>query len=147
MWPRSAIFALLFTAASARAQWPFPAHDGSTWQYILTREPNADQTTLTRQIWASGNSRSGQSIRLQQAINGVAQVTQFLRSDHDAVLATSQRRADGKTIVFDPPVMILPAKLETGASWNFRGNIAGIDVALPLRIAGEEEIAVPAGKF
>ncbi len=40
-----------------------------------------------------------------------------------------------------------PRQLSFGAEWNYRGPIAGLDLNLPLKIVGDGDIEVPAGKF
>jgi hypothetical protein len=48
---------------------------------------------------------------------------------------------------FDPSITILPEDLGLGTVWNYRGPVAGLDLKLSLKIVGEGDIEVPAGKF
>lgn len=119
-----------------------------TWRYAFTREPEREEAMLTRQIAAAPKSnQTEESLRLEQRWDGSLRFSQWLTQKKGDVLATAERIADGTSIVLNPPVTILPGKLEAGASWNFRGEIAGAALALPLKILGEEEIQVAAGKF
>jgi hypothetical protein len=139
---------LLGTVTAARPDWPFPAADGTTWQYTLMREPEQDRTILTRQIVASpGSKKTRPSLRLEQRLNSELRSAQMLAQEKGAIVATSERSANGETIALKPPSIIFPAKMEVGSSWNFRGQIGGIDLVLPLKIVGTEEIQVAAGKF
>jgi hypothetical protein len=143
--PPFAIF-LLLAAAAAGVQWPFPVSDGTTWQYTSTREPEGDRTTLTRKVFASRQSRKGE-VRLEQTMGDKVQWTQLLKNKDGAVLATSEQTAGSKTMPLAPPATLLPAKLEAGTSWNFRGHIVAMNLTLPLKVIGAEEIEVPAGRF
>ena len=86
-------------------------------------------------------------MQIQTAINGIAYSTEFLKNESNAILATAHRGEGGNTEAFDPPITILPGDLSFGAEWNYRGLIAGLDLNLPLKIVGEGDIDVPAGKF
>jgi hypothetical protein len=134
-------------ASVAQAEWPIPTADGTTWQYALTREGETEPETLTRQVFAPRNADEQNTVRIETAINGAALSTEFLKMEGKAILATAHRGEGGNTEAFDPPITILPADLNFGAEWNYRGLIAGLDLNLPLKIVGEGEIEVPAGKF
>jgi hypothetical protein len=86
-------------------------------------------------------------LRIETAVNGATHSTEFLKNEGKTILETAFRNANGETQTFDPPVTILPGDLNFGAEWNYRGPIAGLDLNLPLKIVGEGEIEVPAGKF
>jgi len=134
-------------ASVAQAEWPIPTADRTTWQYALTREGETEPETLTRQVFAPRNADEQNTLRIETAINGIAHSTEFLTNEGKAVLATAQRSEGGSTEAFDPPITILPADLNFGAEWKYRGPVAGLDLNLPLKIVGEGEIEVPAGKF
>jgi hypothetical protein len=145
------LFAVLFGVAvgvaAARAEWPIPTTDGTIWQYVLTREGEDQPGTLTRQVFAPKNSDGSDTLRIETAVNGAIHSTEFLKNEGNIILVTAFRDANGETRTFEPPVTILPGDLSFGAEWNYRGPVAGIDLSLPLKIVGESEIAVPAGKF
>jgi hypothetical protein len=134
-------------ASITQAGWPIPTADGTTWQYALTREGETEPGTLTRQVFAPRNPNEENSLRIETAINGSTHSTEFLKNESNAILATAYRVQGGKTEAFDPPITILPADLNLGAEWNYHGPIAGLDLNLPLKIVGEGDIDVPAGKF
>src|SRR5213592_850856 len=134
-------------ASVAQAEWPIPTADGTTWQYALTREGETEPETLTRQIFAPRNADEQNTLRIETAINGVVHSTEFFKNDGQAVLTTAHRGESGNTEAFDPPITILPGDLSFGAEWRYRGPVAGLDLNLPLKIVGEGEIEVPAGKF
>ena len=131
-------------AAAARAEWPIPTADGTIWQYVLTREGEDRPGTLTRQVFAPKNPAGQNVLRIETAVNGAT---------FDRVLKTTKpfsnrfSNANGETQTFDPPATVLPGDLNFGAEWNYRGAVAGLDLDLPLKIIGEGEIEVPAGKF
>ncbi|PYI75175.1 MAG: hypothetical protein DMF04_10990 [Verrucomicrobia bacterium] len=129
------------------AEWPIPTADGTTWQYALTSEEESGPGTLTRRVSVPKDFDEQNALRIETAINGVIQSTDFLKNDGKAILKTARRGAAGNTEAFDPPVIILPTDLSFGAKWNYRGPLAGLDIDLPLKIMGESEIEVPAGKF
>ena len=141
------LFAVLLGSAAARAEWPIPTADGTIWQYVLTREGEDRPGTLTRQVFAAKTPAKQNVLRLETAVNGATHSTEFLKNEGKTILATAFRNANGETQTFDPPVTILPGDLTFGAEWNYRGPVAGLDLDLPLKIVGESEIEVPAGKF
>ena len=116
-----------------------------TWQYSLTREGETEPVILTRQVLKKPDEQD--TLRIETAIDGTILSTEFLKNQGKAILATAYRSALGETQTFDPPITILPGDLNFGAEWQYRGPIAGLDLTLPLRIVGEGEVEVPAGKF
>jgi hypothetical protein len=141
------LFGLIIGASATRAEWPIPTVDGTTWQYALTREGQTEPVTLTRQVLSPRNPDEQNTLRIETAINGVVRSTEFLKNDGQAILTTAYRGEAGNTEAFDPPITILPGDLSFGAEWKYRGPFAGLDLNLPLKIVGEGEIEVPAGKF
>ncbi len=146
--PICAFLLLLGTTTIAPRPWPFPTAEGTTWRYVLTHEPEQEQTVLTRQIAGVPKSTKTEGpFRLEQKLDGSVKFAEWLTRQKEAVLATAERGEDGTSVVLNPPATILPGKMEPGASWNFRGQIAGADLTLVLKIISEEEIKVAAGKF
>jgi hypothetical protein len=141
------LLGVLLRSAAARAEWPIPTADGTIWQYVLTREGEDRPGTLTQQVFAPKNPAEQSALRIETAVNGATHSTEFLKNEGKTILATAFRNANGETQTFDPPVTILPGDLNLGAEWNYRGPVAGLDLNLPLKIVGQDEIEVPAGKF
>jgi hypothetical protein len=141
------VFGLVIGASVTQAEWPIPTADGTTWQYALSRDGGTEPETLTRQVFAPGNPDEQNTLRMETAINGVVYSTEFLKNDGQAILTTAHRGKGANTEAFDPPITILPGDLSFGAEWKYRGPVAGLDLNLPLKIVGESEIEVPAGKF
>ena len=137
----------MLVATAARAEWPIPTADGTIWQYVLTREGEDRPGTLTRQVFAAKTPAEQNVLRIETAVNGATHSTEFLKNEGKTILATAFRNANGETQTFDPPATVLPGDLNFGAEWNYRGAVAGLDLDLPLKIIGEGEIEVPAGKF
>jgi hypothetical protein len=134
-------------ASVTQAEWPIPTADGTTWRYTFTREGETEPGTLTRQVFAPKNPEEQNALRIETAINGSAYSTEFLKNESNAILATGYRVQGRNSEAFDPPITILPGDLGFGAEWNYRGPIAGLDLNLSLKIVGEGDIEVPAGKF
>lgn len=141
------LFGVVIGASVTQAEWPIPTADGTTWRYAFTREGETEPGTLTRQVFAPKNLNEQNALRMETAINGSGYSTEFLKNESNAILATAYRVQGGKTEAFDPPITILPGDLGFGAEWNYRGPIAGLDLNLSLKIVGEGDIEVPAGKF
>jgi hypothetical protein len=141
------LFGIMLGAAVVRAEWPIPTADGTIWQYVLTREGEDRPGTLTRQVFAAKTPAEQNVLRIETAVNGATHSTEFLKNEGKTILATAFRNANGETQTFDPPATVLPGDLNFGAQWNYRGAVAGLDLDLPLKIIGEGEIEVPAGKF
>jgi hypothetical protein len=140
-------FGVVLGAATAPAEWPIPTADGTIWQYVLNREGEDQPATLTRQVFAAKNPAAQNSLRIETAVNGAIHSTEFWKNEGKTILVTAFRNTNGETQTFDPPLTILPGNLNFGAEWNYRGPAAGLDLNLPLKIVGEGEIEVPAGKF
>ncbi|TMP89975.1 MAG: hypothetical protein E6L06_08475 [Verrucomicrobia bacterium] len=138
---------VLIGASVAQAEWPIPTADRTIWQYALSREGETEPETLTRQAFVPRNADEQNTLRIETAINGVVHSTEFFKNDGQAILTTAHRGESGNTETFDPPITILPGDLSFGAEWKYRGPVAGLDLNLPLKIVGEGEIEVPAGKF
>jgi hypothetical protein len=142
------VLLLLVGNVATAPVWPFPAKDGTTWQYTFAREPENDKAVLTRQIVASSKpQKQDASLQVEEKINGAMQAAEILKIENGALLVVAQRAADGKVTVLAPPETLLPAKMGPGISWNFHGEIAGIGLSMPLKIVAEEQIQIPAGKF
>ena len=141
------LFGVVVGAAATQAEWPIPTADGTTWEYALTREGETKPGTLTCQVFAPENPEEQSILRIETAINGIAHSTEFLKNESNAILATAYRVQGGKTEAFDPAITILPGELSFGTEWNYHGPIAGLDLNLPLKIVGDGDIEVPAGKF
>ncbi|MGI9114008.1 MAG: hypothetical protein ACR2FX_03055 [Chthoniobacterales bacterium] len=141
-----AAFLLALTVATVLADWPFPVSEGTTWRYTLTREPEQDSSTVIRRIVPPASGKKGEA-SLEERIDGAVRSNCVLSRKDGAILATSTHLAQGDTNRSAQATTLLPAKLTAGTSWKFHGEIAATDVALPLTILGQEEIAVPAGKF
>ncbi len=141
------LFWIMIGASVTQAEWPIPTADGTTWRYAFTREGETEPGTLTRQVFAPKNPEEQNILRIETAINGTTYSTEFLKNESNAILATAYRVQGGKTEAFDPAITILPADLKLGTEWNYHGPIAGLDLNLPLKIVGEGDIDVPAGKF
>lgn len=144
-----ASFVIYFVALAicARADWPFPNSDGTVWNYSLQREPDEDAVPFSRQIFAPEKSDDKANLRIETQIDGTLRSTEFLKNVGNAVFATAHRAENGGTEAFEPPMTILPADLQFGVEWDYRGLIAGIDLTLRLKFTGEGEVEVPAGKF
>jgi len=76
--------------------------------------------------------------------NGSTQAT-VLKLRDGAVLADQSTRATPQASVSEG--VILPASLQPGTRWDYRGRIGNLEVELPLTVMGEEDVQVPAGKF
>jgi hypothetical protein len=137
---------LLLGNVAAAPVWPFPAKDGTMWQYTFTREPENDKAVLTRQIVKSSSSQKP-TLQIEEKVNGATQAAQTVMMENGALLAVAQRAADGKATVLAPAKTILPAKMGPGTTWDFHGRIAGIDLNMPLKVVADEQIQIPAGKF
>jgi len=141
------LFWIMIGASVTQAEWPIPTADGTTWRYAFTREGETEPGTLTRQVFAPKNPEEQSILRIETAINGIAHSTEFLKNESNAILAIAYRVQGGKPEAFDPAITILPGQLSFGAEWNYRGPVAGLDLNLPLKIVGDGDIEVPAGKF
>jgi hypothetical protein len=141
------LFGVVVGASATQAEWPIPIADGTTWEYALTREGETESGRLTRHVFAPKNPEEQNSLRIETAINGVTHSTEFLKNESNGILATGYRGEGGSIEAFDPPITMLPGDLSFGAEWNYRGPIAGLDLNLSLKIVGEGDIEVPAGKF
>lgn len=140
---RTVLAVFTCSIVSAFGQWPFPTAEGTTWEYSLTRDLDESPLNLTRRVV---KNESG-SLRIDTTIDGENNFSQLLQNQAGQILAIANRVGDNESTALDPPATVFPGKFEGGESWNFRGEIAGVPLQLPLKILQNEEVEVPAGKF
>lgn len=144
------IWAVAFLAGclNARAEWPFPATDGTEWHYRFTTEPEGKSTAIVRRIAEpQGVAHGGGCLILETLVDGRVRVTEVLRSDRDGVVIIESGGSDGKTAPITPPATSLPNKLAVGMTWDAEEQVAGVETKLHMKIAGEETVQVPGGSF
>ncbi len=119
-----------------------------TWQYSLSSEPEQENRAVTRHIVGStGSPETEAAIRMEEKIGDLPASVRVLENRSGAVITSPQGKAGEPAAANDSSATILPAKMEPGVSWEFRGQIAGTTLELPMSVESEEEIEVPAGKF
>ena len=154
-----AVFALVLMPLICGAAEPLlPTAEGMTWNYDLVQERPSSSLDLTE---PNEQERLRVTYRLggiQKIDNKDLQRLEIYRGDTlDSIdlLAVEERgivcpaRTDSKGSITKliPPQMMLSTPLKTGTSWDFDGTIGDTKVNQRYEIRGEEDIAVPAGKF
>jgi len=149
---------LLAPLWAAAAEPLIPTADGTTWNYQMTLErpsteidlqqPNDKETfAVSYRLAGTGEIDNIDYLQMEMERGGSIASIDFIRQEENGVVCAARRDGSGALVRFDPPQTLIATPLETGTAWKFNGKIGPSQVAQQYRVAGEEEIQVPAGKF
>jgi hypothetical protein len=152
---------LLFAPAIIRSEQLLSTTDGTSWTYEMVQEagegvtfsdlkPAADGKVHLPAIYRVGGTQNidGKELRKFEAHRaGVVSQTDLLAVDDQAMTCYARIMQDGQMLKMDPPQKMLVAPIKTGTKWEYDGTIADEKVHQEYRIATEEDVQVPAGKF
>ena len=138
-----------------------PANPGMTWKYIMTEEagegfrfsgsqPGPGTKIHTAVIYRIDGTREVEDKKLLEFgmhRNGRVTNTDLLTVDQQGILCWARVDEKGDLIKLSSPQTMVANPLRTGLTWNFEGEVAQTKVEQAYRVVGEEDIAVPAGKF
>ena len=126
-----------------------PTEVGTTWQYDRTEQvgASAERTSATLRIAGAEDFDGKQLLKFESAIANEQTKTELVSVEDAGVFCFRRTLPDGQTVSFDPPQPIVQAPLQVGAKWTFVDKVAGAETRQEFVVVGEEQLAVPAGKF
>jgi len=140
---------LLLSPLLARGDDLIPIAEGTKWEYDST-ETLTGSTPLNSVVTvrASKDSLDGKEVvKLETFSGNVLSKTELLTTDDKGIACLARSGKDGKPTKLNPPERIIATPLNVGANWEKMSEVEGIKVRERFKVVGEEEIAVPAGKF
>src|SRR4051812_45292281 len=162
MRPFPEVYLTVFVAVTSASAAPLlTTTEGVTWAYAMTQEVGkgislADQKTdadgkvhMTVMYRVGGEEKIGSQTgrKFEMHRGGVISNTDILLVDDQAITCIGRIGEDGEKIKLAPPQPMLVAPIRVGTKWNYDGTIADMKIHQTYRIAAEEDVTVPAGKF
>lgn len=158
------IFIPLIATASlalAAGEQFIPTKKGTTWQYNMTQEVGEGISLSGSKSEADGKVRAPVIYRIDGMENvdgkdliefemhrdGVLTNTDLMTVDERGIICWGRINLEGDLVELDPPQTMIAAPLKAGASWEFDGQVADLKAHQHYDVIGEEDVAVPAGKF
>jgi hypothetical protein len=145
-------FALVVAATNAPAQKSkpaaadyFPLRVDDSWTYRNT----SDESKYTLKVLSEEKQEDG-SIRYQVELRAGVQVLKFFSKPAGWVLLHADRypEHEGLEMKYEPPKQHLQNPLVAGFKWQWSGkDYTQMDFTEDNRVAGFENVTVPAGKF
>lgn len=138
-----------------------PLENGTTWTYELTEEAGEEFAFAPGTAGADGKIHRVAIYRLDGPQNvsgkillkfemlrdGVITNADLLSVDERGIFCAARIDQYGELMPVEPPQTIVATPLRSGATWDYAGKMAGMDVRQHFEIVAEEDVDVPAGKF
>jgi hypothetical protein len=135
-----------------------PLAEGTTWHYEMTRESSStsldlkdakekDRFPVSYRIGGTQNIDNKALLKLELYRDETLASTDLITVDQHGIICPVRIDEKGALIKLNPPQTMVASPLKTGTSWNFNGQIGDAKVSQHYEIAGEEDVAVAAGKF
>ena len=149
MRPLLLVTVLLFGPLLATGDDLIPITEGTKWEYDST-ETLTGSTPLNSVVTlrAGKDFLDGKEVvKLETFSGNVLSKTELLITDEKGIACLARIGNDGKLTKLSPPERIIATPLKAGTAWEKPSEVEGIKVRERFKIIGEEEVAVPAGKF
>ena len=135
-----------------------PTAEGTTWNYDLVQEKPSDSLDLTEPNEREQIAVTYRLGGIQKIDNKDLQRLEIYRGDtldsidliaveERGIVCPARANPQGAITKFIPPQMMLSAPVTKGKHWKFEGTVGETEVSQDYETVGEEDIAVPAGKF
>jgi hypothetical protein len=138
-----------------------PTAPGTAWRYNMTEEVGKGVSVRNAKPDAEGKIRSEvlyridgtedvdgkELLKFEMHRTGAVTNTDLLAVDEHGIICWARINIDGEFIKLNPPQTIIAALLSRGGSWNFDGQAGDLKVRQHYKVSGEEDVAVPAGRF
>jgi hypothetical protein len=155
------LFVVVFLPVSAFAAPLIPTATGMAWRYNMAEEPGQGfsvpdvkpdaagkiRLPVLYRIAGTENVDGKELFKFEMHRSGVITNTDLLTITDHGITCWARINVDGELIKFDPPQTMVAAPLNQGAGWSFDGEAGDLSVHQRYKVAGEEDIEVPAGKF
>ncbi|MBA2272047.1 MAG: hypothetical protein H0W20_15850 [Chthoniobacterales bacterium] len=144
-----AFVAVVCALPPVRGETILPVAPGMTWHYVRTAQSpaGAERTTTTVRITGTETVDGTPLLKIETLTADKLTKTELIRVDDDGVLCFRRTDAEGRTVSFSPPQMLVKAPLRPGAKWEMDDRIDGANMHLTFTVVSEEEVVVPAGTF
>lgn len=129
---------------SASAAPLVPLQPGATWQYART---GAEPAELLVRIAGKEQSGELELLKRETLAGDAVSKTELVRLDQRGLVCYGRTGRDGKMAMLNPPQVLVPAKLQVGATWEFDDEFLGAESRQKFTVVKEEEVVTPAGKF
>jgi hypothetical protein len=135
-----------------------PTAEGTTWNYEMIQEkqdegfdltePNDVQKfNVTYRLSGSEKIDNRDLRRLEIYRGDVLESVDLIAIAEDGITCPARTDARGAIMKLIPPQRMLSLPLQGGDSWTFDGVVGETKVKQSYKVAGEQDIDVPAGKF
>jgi hypothetical protein len=153
-----ALFLAICPLASIAGQELIPLTPDTSWNYEMTQESISNSLDLTEpnkterfaimyRIGGTLRTDNNDFIKLELYRGNALASTDLITVDGHGIICSARIDEKGRVSKFDPSQVLVKAPLRAGTSWNFEGKIGETKVTQHYKITGEEDVAVPAGKF
>src|SRR5437762_1141313 len=136
-----------------------PIAPGTSWRYNMTEEIGKGLDVSNLKADPDGKIRMPVLYRLEGTEDvdgkdllkfemhraGTITNTDLLTVDEHGIVCWARVNLDGELVKFNPPQTMIAVPLKKGATWNFDGQAADLNVHQHYEVTGEENIEVPAG--
>jgi hypothetical protein len=136
-----------------------PVTDGTAWTYEMVQERSAtgdfdltepnpkDRFAVTYRMSGTQRVDGKDLLKLEMYRDNALANADLITVDQRGIICPARTDEKGALIKLNPPQTMLATPLKTGTNWNFDGQIGETKVHQHYKIAGEEDVDVPAGKF
>jgi hypothetical protein len=138
-----------------------PTAPGTAWRYNMTEEVGKSVSVRNAKPDAEGKIRSEvlyridgtedvdgkELLKFEMHRAGAVTNTDLLTVDEHGIICWARINIDGEFIKLNGPQTIIATPLARGASWSFDGQVGDLKVRQHYKVSGEEDVAVPAGRF
>src|ERR1041385_5360558 len=126
-----------------------PTTEGTTWEYDSTETLSGTapvHSIIT--VRAAKDLLDGKEVlKLETSADYTVFKTELVRVDENGIVVLARTDKDGNLTKLTLPEPILATPLNVGTAWDLESEIDGIKVHQVFRVAAEESVIVPAGKF
>lgn len=125
----------------------FPLTVGATWTF-RSKLWLADQLEEEERTYVSAEDPdSAEGLLFDEPSKGLLNRRPVHYRLGDEGLLTSLGYLAAQKTEFSPPLVELPSRLASGATWRWSGTSSGQPMSITMRYAGLERVTVPAGEF
>jgi hypothetical protein len=154
----AALLLTLTPLICAAAEPLLPTAEGTTWRYNFIQEkpsasfdltePNEQEEFVVTYRLGGTQTFENKELRRLEIYRGEALESVDLIAVEDGGLVCPGRTDEkGHIVKLNPPQKMVATPLKSGIAWRFDGTVGETKVSQRYKIAGEEDVDVPAGRF
>ena len=139
----------LIIAQLARADTSFPTPPSANWEYQVVDSTGGHVQPRLITVTVAGNQQvNGKDVlELETHAGEVLEKTERITTDERGVFCLGRSIAGGKSVSFEPPLLLIPAELKLGDRWELDDEVDGAGMHQQFTVTAEEDVVVPAGTF